>query len=494
MTNTMRDWIEKESGMHYKNFIDGEWVASKDGKTFELNESAFPNHILGYFPASNEKDVEDAVIAADQAFQEWKNSPASTRARLLYRFADLLEANQEELAYVLSAEQGKVLSESFGEVTRAAAEARFNAGESFRVNGVTIPGEIPGVTCQVTPYPIGVVAAIAPWNFPIVTPVRKIAPALAYGCTVVLKPSSDTPWSSVKIIELLIEAGLPKGVVNLVIGSGSKVGNPLVAHPLVKGVSFTGSTKLGIEINKLAAGHLAKTQLEMGGKNAAVVLDYADLDFAAEQIVSAAFSCTGQRCTAISRVVVLKNQEKELIEKLKIKMENMKIGPAWDEKASVGPLINKQQHDSILKYIEIGKKEGAHLAYGGVIYESNLNKEGYYIYPTLFTNVDKNMEIAKEEVFGPVLVVMVAKDVQEALEIANATNYGLAASVFTNSLSVSKKFAEFIETGMVHINHGTASQSHIPFGGVKNSGFGAFSIGYSNQDFYTHMKAIYNKA
>lgn len=490
----MRKWLEVQSGNHYKNFINGEWVASHTGQTYELKESALPDNVLGYFPVSDENDVEDAVKAADDAFQTWKNTSAATRANILNRFADLLEENQEELAYVLSAEQGKVLGESRGEVTRAAAEARFNAGAAFRINGVSVPSENPGVTCQVVPSPIGVVAAIAPWNFPIVTPIRKIAPALAYGCTVVLKPSSDTPWSSVKIMELLVEAGLPKGVVNLVIGSGRKVGNPLVNHPLVKGVSFTGSTDLGIEINKLAAGHLAKTQLELGGKNAAVIIDYDDLDFAAEQIVGAAFACTGQRCTAISRVIVLKDQEEELVRKLKAKMDQLHLGPAWEENASVGPLINKQQYESVLQYIEIGKNEGADLVYGGQSYNSEVNKEGYYIYPTLFTNVHKEMKIAQEEIFGPVLVVMAAEDAEEALEMVNATDYGLAASVFTNSLSISKLFSETIETGMVHINHGTASQSHIPFGGVKNSGFGPFSIGQSNQDFYTQMKAIYTKA
>ena len=494
MANHMRKWIEGQSGKHYQNFINGEWVESQNGSTYSLNESAFPEKILGYFPSSDAKDVEEAVQAADRAFQMWKRTPATVKANVLNKFADLLERDQEELAFVLSAEQGKVLSESRGEVARAAAEARFHAGEAYRVSGVTIPTENPGTSCQVIAIPIGVIAAISPWNFPVVTPVRKIAPAIAYGCTVVLKPSSDTPWSSVKIMELLAEAGLPKGVVNLVIGTGNKVGDPLVSHPLVKGISFTGSTRLGIEIHTTAAARLTKTQLEMGGKNAAAVIDYHDLEYAAEQIVGAAFTCTGQRCTAISRVVVLRDQADELVAQIKLKMDNIRLGPAWIEGANMGPVINKNQHESIIDYIEIGKSEGAKFDHGGTSIQVEGNEEGYYISPTLFKNVHKDMRIAREEVFGPVLVVMEAKDIEEALEWVNATEYGLAASIFTNSVSISNQFSESIEAGMIHINHGTASQSHVPFGGVKNSGFGAFSIGHSNQDFYTVMKAIYVKS
>ncbi|MBS4219510.1 aldehyde dehydrogenase family protein [Bacillus sp. FJAT-49711] len=494
MANTMRSWIEDHSGRVYKNFINGEWVESKGGQTFPLYESAFPEKVLGYFPSSNKNDVEHAIQAAHDAFHLWKKTTASRRAKILNDFANLLERNEEELAYILSSEQGKVLSESRGEVKRAAAEARFNAGEAYRVTGMTIPSEIPGITCRVISPPLGVIAAISPWNFPIVTPVRKIAPAIAYGCTVVLKPSSDTPWSAVRLIELLQEAGLPQGVVNLINGSGNKVGDSLVTHPLVKGISFTGSTKLGIQINSEAAARLIKTQLEMGGKNAAVVANYHDLEAAAKQIVSAAFTCSGQRCTAISRVVVLEEQANGLIDHLKANMEAIQVGPAWEEKASMGPVINQHQHENILEYIELGKREGAEIILGGTVAKIENNKEGFYISPTLFINVHKDMRIARDEIFGPVLVVIKAKSIEEAIEIVNSSEYGLAVSVFTDSLSISNEFSERAEAGMVHVNHGTASQSHIPFGGVKNSGFGAFSIGHSNQDFYTSSKAIYVKA
>lgn len=492
--NNMRSWIEANSGKTYKNFINGEWIASVSGKTYGVYESAIPKNLLGRFPDSVADDVNHAVDAADHAFQEWKNTSATTRAGILYRFADLLEQNKKELAYILSAEQGKVLAESFGEVQRAATETRFAAGEAFRVEGYTLPSENSEVRSQVYRYPIGVVAAIAPWNFPVVTPVRKIAPALAYGCTVVLKPASITPWSSVRLIELLVEAGVPKGVVNLVIGSGTNVGNPLVENPLVKGISFTGSTSLGLKINGIAASRLAKTQLEMGGKNAALVLDYENLESAAGQIVNAAFACSGQRCTAISRVIVLKKQSEQLINYLIEKMKGIVPGPAWESNATMGPVINQAQFESIQEYIEIGKKEGAQLLFGGEPLRTNGENEGYFITPALFTNVHKEMRIAREEIFGPVLSVIEVKSIEEAIDIANATDYGLAASVFTNNLDIAEKLAEKIETGMVHINHGTASQAHIPFGGVKQSGYGAYSIGHSNQEFFTVMKAVYVKA
>lgn len=496
--NEMRNWLRANSGQTYGNYINGEWTASVSNKTYPLYESALPECMLGSFADSNEEDVDRAVKAADEAFQTWRKTPAPMRAAILYRFADLLEKNREELAYVLSAEQGKVLNESLGEVQRAANEARYAAGEAFRVEGQTLPSENEQIRSQVVRYPIGVIAAIAPWNFPIVTPVRKIAPALAYGCTVVLKPASATPWSSIKVVELLAEAGLPRGVVNLLLGSGSKVGDPLVAHPLVKGISFTGSTELGLRINGIAASRLAKTQLEMGGKNAALVLDYDQLPSAADQIVSAAFTCSGQRCTAISRVIVLPNQAEALITLIRERMDAIQVGPAWSENANMGPLLNKSHFETVMSYVDSGKQEGAKLVTGGERLHSEDpilkdQEEGYFMAPTLFSGVSKDMKIASEEIFGPVLVVMEAQDVREAIELANATEYGLATSIFTNRLDVAQELTAAIDSGMIHINHGTASQAHMPFGGVKKSGFGSYSIGHCNQEFFTGIKAIYMK-
>lgn len=489
--NRMRSWLETNSGKTYRNFINGEWVESASGRTYSLFESARPSEQIGAFPDSDEEDVNRAVQAAHDAAWAWRLTPAPARAALLNRFAELLVQHREELAYILSAEQGKVLSEAFGEVQRAAVEARYSAGEALRLDGQVMPSENAQVQSMAVRSPIGVVAAIVPWNFPIVTPVRKVAPALAYGCTAVLKPASATPWSAVRIVELLAEAGLPKGAVNLLIGSGGKVGDPLVAHPLVSGISFTGSTEIGLRIQAAAAPRLAKTQLELGGKNAAIVLDCDNLPYAAEQIVTAAFACSGQRCTAISRVIVLKESADRLIELIMERMKAIRVGPAWQDGAVMGPLIDRRQFESVARYIELGKREGAVLAYGGERLAVEGEREGYYVSPALFTGVKKEMTIAREEIFGPVLSVIEVASLEEAIDAANETQYGLAASVFTNRLDVAQSVHELLEVGMVHINHGTASQANMPFGGVKLSGFGAFSVGHTNREFYTNVKAVY---
>lgn len=487
----MFEWLRANKPKVYGNFINGEWIESSSGEVISIYNAADNSQLLSSFQSSEEEDVNKAVEAAHQAFKEWSQVPGPDRGAILYRFAELLETNLEELAFMLSAEQGKPLAESKGEVMRAAKEARFCAGEAFRIEGSTLPGERANVWSSTIRKPIGVIAAIAPWNFPIVTPVRKIAPALAYGCSVVYKPASVTPWTSVRLMELFKEAGVPSGVVNLVVGSGSKVGNPLVHHPLVKGISFTGSTDLGIQINKVAAGRLAKTQLELGGKNPAVVLDYQDVKVVAKQIVSAAFACSGQRCTSISRVIVVKEKKEELTEAILQETRKIKLGPAWEQDVSMGPLVNKGHLDTVFNYIQIGLEEGARIRHGGEILKGEKYSKGAYLTPTVIDLVMPEMRIAKEEIFGPVLCIQEVKDEKEALEVANNVEYGLAASIFTNRLNDAYNLADEMEAGMLHINHGTASAAHMPFGGVKKSGSGAFSIGSSNIEFFTVLKAIY---
>ncbi|RSK55304.1 aldehyde dehydrogenase [Bacillus canaveralius] len=487
----MLEWLDSNIGETHKNFIAGEWKGSLSGKTYPVYNPAKKEQVLGYFPNSEENDVNEAVEAASKAFTVWSKVPAPERSLILIRFAELLEKNADELAFMLSAEQGKALAESMGEVKRAATETRFAAGEALRVEGKTLPGERSNVWSSTVRYPIGVIAAIAPWNFPVVTPVRKIAPALAYGCTVVFKPASDTPWTSVKLMELFAEAGVPNGVVNLVIGGGSKVGNPLVNHPLVKGISFTGSTSLGIAINETAAKRLVSTQLELGGKNPAVVLDYDNVFEVAKQIIGAAFTCSGQRCTAVSRVIVLKNKAEELTNAIIEEMKKIQVGPAWEHRVTMGPLISKEHLQTVQKYLEIGKQEGARLRYGGEILESGELTDGFYMTPALFDGVTSSMRIAQEEIFGPVLSILSVESEQEAFKAANDSAYGLAASIFTNNLSSAYRFAEQVQSGMVHINHGTASAAHMPFGGIKNSGHGPFSIGSSNSEFFTEQKVLY---
>lgn len=490
-TSSMVEWLEKNGAKTYGNFINGEWVTSASGETISIYNASYKDQLIASFQDSTEEDVNNAVNAAHNAFKSWSKIPGPDRAFILFKFADLLEKNVDELSYMLSAEQGKVLAESKGEILRAAKEVRFCAGEASRVEGQTLPGERPNVWNSTVRKPIGVIAAIAPWNFPVVTPVRKIAPALAYGCTVVYKPASDTPWTSVRLMELFAEAGVPAGVVNLVVGSGSRVGNPLVKHPLVKGISFTGSTNMGIQINELAAKRLAKTQLELGGKNPAVVLSYDDVENVAKQITGAAFACSGQRCTAISRVVVLKEREQELIEALVSEIKKIKVGPSWEDGAAMGPLVNQEHLETVQEYIRIGQSEGAKLLYGGDILSGGEYEKGAYMVPAIFTDVTASMRIAKEEIFGPVLTVISVENKDEAFRVANDVDYGLASAIFTKDLSEAYKFADQIEAGMVHVNHGTASAAHLPFGGTKQSGFGAFSIGGSNADFFTELKAVY---
>lgn len=487
----MNVWLEENQPTTYGNFIKGKWIKSSSGKTISIYNSAKKDQLLASFQDSNEQDVDQAVKAAHHAFDTWSKIPGPDRGAILYKFADLLDLHKEELAFLLSAEQGKVLSESIGEVSRAEKETRYVAGEAFRMNGETLPGERQNIWNSTIRKPIGVIAAIAPWNFPVVTPVRKITPALAYGCTVVYKPASATPWTSVRLMELLAEAGVPDGVVNLVIGSGRNVGNPLVNHPLIKGISFTGSSHLGIQINESAAKRLVKTQLELGGKNPAVVLDYEEVNYVAKQIVGAAFTCSGQRCTAISRVIVPKHIKEEVTTAILKEMNQIKVGSSWENGVTMGPLINQNQLESVLKYVQIGKEGGARLLFGGEVLSGEEFKNGYYFAPTLFDHVTPEMKIAKEEIFGPVLSIITVNDEEEALKVANSVEYGLAASIFTNNLSLAYMFADQVESGMVHINHGTASAAHLPFGGVKQSGYGAYSIGHSNIEFFTNVKAVY---
>ncbi|MED4227708.1 aldehyde dehydrogenase family protein [Neobacillus cucumis] len=490
-TASMVEWLEANEAKVYGNLIDGEWVNSSGGQTISIFNAAKNNQLLASFQDSNESDVNRAVEAAHAAFKKWSKVPGPDRGAVLYKFADLLERNVDELAYMLSAEQGKTLSESKGEVFRAAKEARFCAGEAFRIEGDTLPGERGNVWSSTVRKPLGVIAAIAPWNFPVVTPVRKIAPALAYGCTVVYKPASVTPWTSVRLMELLEEAGVPNGVVNLVVGSGTMVGDPLVNHPLVKGISFTGSSELGIKINQTAAGRLAKTQLELGGKNPAVVLDYQDASAVAKQIVSAAFACSGQRCTSLSRVIVVKEKKEELTEALLQEMKKIHVGPAWEPTATMGPLVNKRHLQSVQNYLKIGVKEGARLLFGGEVLTEGEYSEGAYMNPALLDLVTPEMCVAKEEIFGPILCVIEVENKEQALEVANNVDYGLAASIFSTNLSDAFTFADEVEAGMLHINHGTASAAHMPFGGTKQSGAGSYSIGSSNADFFTETKVVY---
>jgi aldehyde dehydrogenase (NAD+) len=477
----------------HANFISGEWAAPQTGSYYSTHNPAYPEQALGDFPSSGKADAAAAICAAKQAFPDWSKTPGPQRGALLFRFAQLLEDSKNELARIVTLEQGKALGESVGEVSRAAAEARFMAGEASRPAGQTFPSERAGFSCHTVAEPLGVIATICPWNFPVVTPVRKIAPALAFGNTVVCKPASLTPWSAVYLTQLLDKAGIPAGVVNLVIGPGSAIGDLLVAAPDVQGISFTGSSSIGMRVAEGGVRRLASLQLELGGKNPAVVFDCEDLDGAAREIVSAAFLCSGQRCTALSRVIVGERQADALIERLLEHVGRIKVGDGMAEGTTMGPLVSQAQFDIVAGYVRQGIDSGCAVLAGGRALTDDPGREGYYYAPTVFDRVGPQSPLAVEEIFGPVLPVIRVRDAEEAISVANRTRYGLAAAVFTSRQDLVQRFVAGIESGMIHVNHGTASQAHVPFGGRKDSGYGAFSIGPTARDFYSKLKVVYVK-
>ena len=482
---------DQPTAVRHVNFIRGSWTPSSGGASYAIRNPARPGESLGEFADSTEADAAAAVDSASGAARSWGDTPGPQRGAVLFRFAQLLDDARNELGRIITLEQGKALGEATGEVGRAAAEARFMAGEASRAGGQTFPSERAGVSCHTIAEPLGVVAAICPWNFPVVTPVRKIAPALAFGNAVVFKPSSLTPWSAVFLMELLIKAGLPPGVVNLVTGRGSVVGNALIRDPRVSGITFTGSTDVGRQIYEEAARRLSRVQLELGGKNPAAVLECEDLDGAAREIVAAAFLCSGQRCTAISRVVVVERQANALVERILAHVSRIKVGDGLDPATTMGPLVSEGQLRSVDRYVQDGVRSGCALLTGGRPIVEHPERQGYYYAPTVFDRVPHDSPLATEEIFGPVLPVLRVQDLDEAIAIANGTRYGLAASVFTANLGAIHAFTSRVQAGMIHVNHGTASQAHVPFGGVKDSGQGAYSIGPTAREFYTNAKAIY---
>jgi aldehyde dehydrogenase (NAD+) len=477
----------------YLNFVGGAWLPSSGGGCYAVHNPARPRECLGEFADSIEADVSAAIEAAAAATGPWADTPAPRRGAILFRFAQLLEESQDELARIVTLEQGKALGEAKGEIARAAAEARFMAGEASRPIGQTFPSERPGFTCQTVAEPLGVVAAICPWNFPVVTPVRKIAPALAWGNTVVFKPATLTPWSAVYLVTLLQKAGVPPRVLNLVTGSGTVVGEALVRDARVRGVSFTGSSRVGAHIYEAAARRLARVQLELGGKNPAVVMDCDDLETAAREIVAAAFLCSGQRCTAISRVIVAEAQADALVERILCHVDRIRVGDGLDPDTTMGPLVSAAQLCTVDKYVREAVESGADLRAGGRRLADHPEQDGFYYAPTVFDRVPPDSPLALEEIFGPVLPVLRVRSLDDAIAIANSTRYGLAASLFSSRLEVIREFTRRVEAGMIHVNHGTASQAHVPFGGVRESGQGAYSIGHTAREFYTNAKVVYVK-
>jgi aldehyde dehydrogenase (NAD+) len=432
--------------------------------------------------------VDEAVDAGRAAFAAWSTAPPQARSNVLLRWANLLLEHREYLAQLASSEMGKLLRESRGEVDRAVEEIQFCAGEAHRVNGESYPSSVPGTTVFSALAPVGLVAAITPWNFPVLAPSRKLAPALAMGNCVVLKPSEESPRSALALCSLLVEAGLPENVVTVTVGAGP-TGAALVAHPYVRAISFTGSTSVGRSIAEAAARRLVPVQLELGGKNAAYVHRSADLDKAVPQLVSAAMQSSGQRCTAISRVIVDDAVADELVRRLAEAFDALRLGPGSDDTTDIGPLVSQQQKTRVDSYLAAADREGAVIATA----RSEL-PEGNFVAPTVLDRVLPDMTVAREEIFGPVISVVRVADLAEAIDVVNASDYGLAGAVFAAHVDVVMEFIDRVEVGMVHVNHGTSSQAHVPFGGVGVSGLGTYSIGHDQLEFFTTKKVVYLRA
>ena len=476
----------------YKNFIGGDWVESVSGRTYPVYNPARKTESVGEFQTSNAEDADIAVAAARAALSGWANTPAPGRASVLFRALEIMGRRADEIARTITTEEGKPIGDALGEVRRAMNIMEYAAGEGRRMFGYTTPSELPNTVAYTIKRPLGVVGVITPWNFPIAIPAWKIAPALICGNALVFKPASSTPLSAVKLVEVFEEAGLPAGVLNLVTGPGAQVGNALVEHTDVNGISFTGSTEIGTDLYANSAQRLKKVQAEMGGKNAVILLADADMDKALGGIVQGAFGSTGQRCTATSRVIVEEEVYDEFMESLIDRTSKLKIGDGINPEMDVAPLSSQSQYDKVLEYIGVGAEEGAHLAYGGRGLTGGDYDQGYYVEPTVFTDVSPDMRIAREEIFGPVLTVFKAKDLEEAIQISNSVEFGLSSSVYTKDLTRAFEYINTVETGMVHVNAPTlGGEVHLPFGGLKSSGVGQREQGTEAFDFFTETITVY---
>ncbi|HEX8748923.1 MAG TPA: aldehyde dehydrogenase family protein [Pyrinomonadaceae bacterium] len=476
----------------YRNFINGEWAESSSSKTAQNINPANTDDLLGTIRQATREEARSAVEAAHEAFRTWRSTPAPQRGRIIARAARLLEEHKEELAQLLTREEGKTISESRGELQRSINVTEFCAGESRRMNGETIQSELPSNFAYTIKQPLGVVAVVTPWNFPVAIPVWKIAPALVAGNTVVFKPASLTPATAIRIVEIFEEAGLPRGVLNLIIGSGSEAGDEIINHPAVKAVSFTGSNQIGIRLYEEVSRRGAKVQCEMGGKNPVVVLEDADMDLAVESTVQGGFGSTGQRCTATSRAIVINEVADRFVERLVERANSLRIGAGSDPQTDIGPSVDENQFKTVLSYIDIGREDGAQLMCGGERATGNGLDKGYFVQPTVFDHVTPDMRIAREEIFGPVLSVLRVRDFDEALRVANDSEYGLSSSIFSSDASRIFRFVDEIETGMTHINSPTTGgEAHVPFGGIKATGIGDREQGSTALDFYTDLKVVY---
>lgn len=480
--------------MRIRNFIDGEWIDASGGETFVSLNPADTRQVVAEAALSRRDDVDRAVTAARAAFPAWRRLPAPRRGEILFRAAELLLSEKERLGELVTREMGKVLAEGLGDVQEAIDMAFYMAGEGRRMVGETVPSELPDKDCKSIREPLGVVALITPWNFPTAIPSWKMFPALVCGNTVVFKPSSDTPACAAALVRVLEEAGVPAGVVNMVCGAGAEIGEYLATHEGVAAVSFTGSCAAGERLEGVLGKMHRPLATEMGGKNAIIIMDDADLDLALEGVLWGGFGTSGQRCTAASRVIVQEKVHDSFVEKLVRATAQLRLGDGLLPATHVGPIINEQQHARVLDYIRIGIEEGARLAAGGKQAVARGCDHGFFIEPAVFVDVAPAMRIAQEEIFGPVVNVLKCADLDEATAIANGTTYGLSSAIYSSNVNTTARAERDLETGIVYVNASTiGAEIHLPFGGWKHSGSGHPEAGGRGGaiDFFSRTKVVY---
>ncbi|MCB2229281.1 aldehyde dehydrogenase family protein [bacterium] len=476
----------------FKNFINGEWVASKSGETFENRNPANTDEVVGLFQKSTADDVNDAISAAAEAYKKWRLVPAPKRGEILYKVAQRLLNDKESLSKDMTREMGKIIAETRGDTQEAIDMTFYMAGEGRRLFGFTTPSEMQNKFNMAIRQPLGVCGFITPWNFPMAIPSWKMMPALICGNTVVIKPATDTPLSVVNLVKVCHEEGIPAGVVNMVTGAGSKVGQPIINDDRVRVVSFTGSTEVGRKVSEGCAPKFKHSCLEMGGKNVQIVMNDANLELAVEGALWGAFGTTGQRCTATSRLIVHKDVYKKMVDMMVAKANALKVGNGLDPSVQMGPCVNQSQLDTVLSYVEIGKKEGAKLVAGGERLTGGDYDKGFFVKPSIFADVTQSMRLWKEEIFGPVLSIGVFDNFDQAIEMANDTEYGLSASIYTQDINNAYRAMRDVYTGIFYVNAPTiGAETHLPFGGTKNTGNGHREAAAATLEVYSEWKSVY---
>ena len=485
--------MANETAATYDNYIQGEWRASEGGTQPSISP-ANRDEIVGLIPNSVKADLDAAAAAAKAAQRAWRKLAGSQRGALLFKAADIIESRTAEIGEAMTREMGKTLPEAKGETARGVAILRYYAGEGMRKVGDVIPSTDADAFMYTTRTPLGTVGVISPWNFPVAIPIWKIAPALIYGNTVVWKPATETAVTAAKVMQCFHDAGFPAGVLNMVIGSGSVIGQGIAEHADINGITFTGSNGVGKRVGQAALARGAKYQLEMGGKNPIIIAEDADLELAVDATISGGLKSTGQKCTATSRVIVVKGIYEAFKARLVEKVAELKVGDGLAGDTWLGPCANEAQMETVLSYVNKGVEEGAVLLHGGKRLESGELSRGFYVEPAIFDKVASNMAIAQEEIFGPVLALIEARDIDEAIELANDTEYGLSASIYTRDIGNVMSFVQDMEAGLVRVNAETAGvELQAPFGGMKQSSSHSREQGQAAIEFFTSIKTVFIK-